>query len=305
MSPLPATLQPVFEQAFSRLLQRTYATAKRRPSGQVDEVDWIEKFHALAGVDIEDDLRTGLRSAGHEFSVAVNSALLHGTPFQAWPRWHHRTARSIEIGDLLVVGEWQDHDSALWERQALLLQMKVGTPSLEGAVRGSKAQAELYATWPRFSWNQKLRSTLPGLFPRAPDPRTSLATQFGVIPPRGDDIWARHDALPVWSGPRFGTPFGLSSALAQAARLDVGVDATLSGSDNGWPRVVQDILESAPRYWFRGQQRFVPVVDPRWPSETAGGSGDAVGIDPGRLGRARDRRFAIVHVGFGPQGAID
>src|SRR5690349_15740891 len=152
MSPLPAALQPVFEQVFSRLLQRTYVTAKRRASGQADEVDWIEKFHALAAIDIEADLRSGLRATGHGLSVAVNTLLLHGRPFQAWPRWrHYPTARSIEIGDLLLVSEWQDREVRSSERQALLLQMKVGIPSLEGRVRGSKAQAELYATWPMFN----------------------------------------------------------------------------------------------------------------------------------------------------------
>ena len=183
MGSLPSPLQARFEEVFRLHLARAHATAKRRKGGSVDEVDWIEKFHALVGVDLERALRGALRSEGVGVSVAVATALVHGVPFKAWPRWpHYKTTRAVEVGDLLLIGEARGEGNELVERQALLLQMKVGKPALGGPVRDAKAQAELYATWPHFNWSKKLRRNLPGPFPRTPEPGTSLASRFGVIP---------------------------------------------------------------------------------------------------------------------------
>ena len=237
-------------------------------------------------------------------SVAVNTALLHGAPFRAWPRWrHYGTSRCIEIGDLLVAGEWHEPRSRRVVREALLLQMKVGTPSLGGAVRGTKAQAELYATWPPFNWSKKLRSGLPGVFPRTPEDVTSEVSLFGIIPEFESPRLGSHLALRVRPGPVFGEPDELHSRIGRVLRLDTGVDATPARGCSGWARIVQDILQAAPKYRFRGQQRFASALGPL-PQVSYPRSHDD-DVEGWRESRARDRRFAIVQVGFGPQGILD
>ncbi len=263
MAPLVKALQPRLEEVFFRLLRRTYVTARKRAGGEADEVDWIEKFHDLVATDLEDDLRRELRLGGLPLSIAVNSALLHGKPFQAWPRWRHTTARSIEVGDLLLIGEYQEQSGIVSERQALLLQMKVGTPSLpeNAPVRGAKAQAELYAAWPPFNWSKKLRGMLPGPFPREPAPGPSAAARFGIIPTRSSSSWSSHNACPVEAGPRLGSAEALQVPMARVVRLDLGIDATPGrGPSGGWSRIVQDMLDVAPLYVFRGQERFASGV---------------------------------------------
>jgi hypothetical protein len=309
MAALVKALQSDLEEVFFKLLRRTHVAARKRAGGEVDEVDWIEKFHDLAATDLEDDLRRELRLGGLPLSIAVNSVLLHGRPFQAWPRWRHKTARSIEIGDLLLIGEYHEQSGILSERQALLLQMKVGTPSLpaHAPIRGGKAQAELYATWPSFNWSKKLRSMLPGPFPRNPAPGPSPAARFGIIPARSSPSWSSHEACLVEAGPRLRATEALQIPMARVVRLDVGIDATPGrGSSGGWSRIVQDMLDVAPRYAFRGQQRFASgvaaLVDPGLAS--AHGGGDLQGPEL-RVGRFPRDRFAIVQVGFGPQGVLD
>jgi hypothetical protein len=303
--PLPRELQLPFEEVFGQLLRRVHATAKRRSGGKVDEVDWIEKFHALVRVDLEDGLRGAVRSEGGAFSVAVGSALVHGIPFNAWPRWAHRTARSIEIGDLLLVAELRGTRLELVDRQALLLQMKVGKPTLGGPVTAAKAQAELYATWPHFNWSEKLRNKLPGPFPRTPWPGPSAAAQFGIIPPEDGRSWrTRHEALPLRHGPVFEQAAALERPMARTARLDLGVDAA-PPTGTGWGRIVQDMLDAAPAYWFRGQRRFDPRTEPFGLGRRLLSGENAAGTSPEQERRARRRVFVIVQVGFGPQGVLD
>jgi hypothetical protein len=309
MAALAHHLQPHFEELFFKLLRRVQVTAKKRAGGEVDEVDWIEKFHDLVATDLEDDLRRELRLGGVPLSVAVNSALIHGRPFQAWPHWRHRTARSIEAGDLLVIGEYQERSGIVFERQALLLQMKVGTPSLpeHGPMRDVKAQAELYASWPPFDWSKKLREMLPGPFPRTPAPGPSAAALFGIIPERDTPQWAGHEARPVLGGPRLGSSDSLQAPMARVARLDLGVDATPSrGASSGWSRIVQDILDVAPLYTFRGQQRFASGGKTPIGSDVASAYGRGE-VPPLQLSASRypRARFTVLHMGFGPQGVLD
>jgi hypothetical protein len=309
IGPLVNTLQPPFEEVFFRVLRRTSVTARKRASGEVDEVDWIEKFHDLVVTDLEHELRRELRLGRLPLSIAVNSALLHGRPFQAWPRWRHTSARSIEVGDLLLIGEYQEQSGIVSERQALLLQMKVGMPSLpeHAPIRGAKAQAELYAAWPPFNWSKKLRGMLPGPFPRNPVPGPSAAARFGIIPARSSSSWSSHEACPVEAGPRLGAAEALQVLMARAVRLDLGIDATPGrGPSGGWWRIVKDVLDVAPLYAFRGQQRFASgvgaLVDPEVAS--AYGGGDVPGAEL-RVRRFPRARFAIVQVAYGPQGVLD
>jgi hypothetical protein len=92
----------------------------------VSEVDWIENFHGLVEPNLANDLRDAGRAIGASFSIAVRSALVHGNPFQA--SLDGMSPPTVEIGDLLIVGEFHDEAGFLGERQALLLQMKVGVP---------------------------------------------------------------------------------------------------------------------------------------------------------------------------------
>jgi hypothetical protein len=293
MPPLPTSTQLKFEETFFKLLQRVHVTAKRRRKGVIDEVDWIEKFHALGGVDLEVDLRQVLRPLA--LSVAVNSALLHGKPFQAWPKWSHTSARSIEIGDLLLIGEYHG-EKGFVQREALLLQMKVGTPAVSpsAAIRGTNAQGEFYAQWPSFNWSGKLRRTLPNPFPRKPEPESRSAARFAIIPEDDSCLWSSYKAYQVEPGPRLGAEELVQVLMARIVRLSLGIDAApVPAMSRGWPRIVQDILDVAPLYTFRGQQRYR--------------TREGMGRVPSEVGGAHKPRagFAIVQVGIGPQGRFD
>jgi hypothetical protein len=169
-------------------------------------------------------------------------------------------------------------------------------------MRDAKAQAELYATWPPFNWSMKLRNRLSGSFPRQPLPSPSNAAQFGIIPPISHST--EHTALTVDAGPKFGASSALERVMAQTARLDLGVDATPSPANNGWARIVEDILETAPLYRFRGEQRFDSSLGPISARFVAIAEAATDDVDHEKQG-PRGPRFAIVQIGFGPEGLLD
>jgi hypothetical protein len=262
-------------------------------------VDWLDKFQALVAADLEQDLRDSFRAHGIAASVAVNSALLHGNPFQAWPlNWQHVEGRTVEIGDLLLLGE-QHNSNTLMHREALLLQMKVGKPSLVGPLRNEKAQAEFYASWPEFNWSGKLRRTLPGPFPRKPESASRAAARFAIVPEGDFPPWSTCEAFQVEVGPSFGALTPLHHLMARVARMGLGVNATPNPKQpRGWARVVQDILDAAPGYTFRGQNRFSA------PAGSAAGGADEIGLVTDETHRPR-AGFAVVQIGLGPQGRFD
>ena len=165
-----------------------------------------------------------------------------GNPFQVIPEWRHGRSK-VEIGDLLLVGERHDRRLGLVERQALLLQMKVGKPVLhKNRVAGETRQAALYAYWPPINWAAaSLRDRLPPPFPRQTSPHPGNATAFGIIP-RSED--GSFDCHLVSSGPSLDPPGSLAAKMAYSIRLNLAVDAT-PGPENGWPRIVQDIMDRA------------------------------------------------------------
>jgi hypothetical protein len=265
------------------------ATGRKYRTG-VSEVDWIEDFHALVAENLEVDLRQRLRGEGMSLSVSVGTALVHGTTFQVTPAWAHGPSPTVEIGDLLLVGERRDV-AGLVERQALLLQMKVGPVALRSPlVSGPTRQAALYAEWPAFTWSQTTTlNGLPGPFPRTPTPGPCDAAQFGIVPNYQAGAGGTFDALPLMPGPRFASPRQLAGEMARVVRLDLGVDATPKPS-NGWPRIVQDILEVAPAKTFRSNAT---------PSESATTTRHRTD------GGARRGRFLVIVVGHGPPGVLD
>jgi len=165
MPPLDRSLQVPFADALSRLAIDARATATALTKTGFSEVDWIENFHALVATNLAADLRARVRAQGQAVSVAVGTALVHGSPFRVTPNWGHGSSPSIEIGDLLFVGERHEVDG-LKERQALLLQMKVGAVVLRSAaVSGPTRQAALFAEWPPITWSVTATCAgLPGLF---------------------------------------------------------------------------------------------------------------------------------------------
>jgi len=161
--PLAASLQRPLEGVFHDHLQRTRKEARKLRSGSVSEVAWIERFHEGCASRLEVDLRSAVRGRGIGTSIRVESALVHGSPFQILPRWQHDGG--IEIGDLMLVGQRFDKAEVLLERQALLLQMKVGTPRLKeppGRTDSTSRQGHFFATWPRFCWRfRPMRECVP------------------------------------------------------------------------------------------------------------------------------------------------
>jgi hypothetical protein len=290
MPPLDRSLQVPFADALSRLAIDARATATALTKTGFSEVDWIENFHALVATNLAADLRARVRAQGQAVSVAVGTALVHGSPFRVTPNWGHGSSPSIEIGDLLFVGERHEVDG-LKERQALLLQMKVGAVVLRSAaVSGPTRQAALFAEWPPITWSVTATCAgLPGPFPRTPSPGPCDAAQFGIIPDSAAGPSPDFDALPLIPGPAFGNPRPLLGEIARTLRLDLGIDAT-PGPRDGWPRIVEDILHVAPITPFRaGATR--PA---RHPAAAAH-----------RLHGAHRGRFVVVVVGFGGPGVLD
>jgi hypothetical protein len=291
MAPLDAALQGQLREVFARLLVDARATARPRKTGP-SEVDFIENFHALVAANLEDAVRRHIANSGLSLSVKVETALVHGSPFQVQPRWRHGSGPTIEIGDLMLVGERYDKESreGPTQRQALLLQMKVGKPKLRARPDGGPTrQAALFAEWPPIHWVSSAMASLPGPFPRTPNPGPCDAAQFGIVPPSSTSPF---EALPlellgrrIW----FGEARDLAGELARTVRLDLGVDATPDGS-NGWPRIVQDILQVAPVKTFRASAKS------KAPSTFAQGHRE--------LGASRGR-FLVVRVGVADQGVLD
>lgn len=290
MPPLDRSLQAPFGDVLSRMVNDARATATPTKAG-VSEVDWIENFHALIAENLATDLRARLQGTGLALSVAVRTALVHGSkPFQVTPDWQHRPEPAVEIGDLLLVGERHAPDGPE-ERQALLLQMKVGPVALGSpVVSGPARQAALYAEWPPITWTEAAtRAGLSPPFPRTPSPGPCDAAQFGIIPGSLSGLGASFDALPLNPGPAFGRSRSLTGEMARALRLDLGVDAT-PGPRDGWPRIVEDILRVAPTATFRASSKRQPTSH--------------ASAEHRRRGAARGR-FLVIVVGFGPPGALD
>jgi hypothetical protein len=285
---LDPRLQGPFTDVFLRMANDARATGRQYRAG-VSEVDWIEDFHALVAENLAADLQQRVHGEGMTLSVSVGTALVHGRPFQVKPTWAHRPSPTVEIGDLLMVGERHD-TTGLVERQALLLQMKVGPVALRSAlVSGPTRQAALYAEWPPFTWSDATTlNGLPGPFPRTPAPGPCDAAQFGIVPNHRAGV-GTFDALPLMPGPRFAPARQLAGEMARVLRLDLGVDATPKPS-SGWSRIVQDILEVAPAKTFRSNAT---------PSKTAATTRHRAD------GGARRGRFLVIVVGYGPPGVLD
>jgi len=292
MAPLAPTLQAPLEGALAGIVKEAKATARARSSGP-DEVDWIENFHALVEAKLAGHMRAAVRGQHLSLSFRVDTALVHGQPFQVRPSWRYGEVPTVEIGDVLVVGEQHDKTEKLIERQGLLLQMKVGQPALRQYPKeGSTRQAALFAEWPPFAWDHKSTSAgLPPPFPRTPAPRPCDAAQFGIIPTRPGGTFDALSLRPPRGSTRpvFARTRPLVAEIARVIRLDLGVDATPDGS-NGWPRIVQDMLDVAARKRFRYTAR-TPSVSRATQRHRAGG--------------AWRRRFVVVVVALGPPGVFD
>lgn len=278
--PLAPSLQRPLETVFQEHLEATRRAAHKLPSGNISEVDWIERFHEGCASGLEIKIRTALRGAGSTASVAVDSALIHGSPFQILPDWCH--GGGLEIGDLMLVGQRHDETGALQERQALLLQMKVGRARLKlppGRTDSTARQGHLFATWPRFCWRfQAMRANVRQPPCREPRRGPSDAAQFGLIER------SRDRARRLVSPDRFAPATPLAQELARVVRLDLGVDATPATSSTptfGWPQIVQDMLERAPGEMFHGASRST---------------------SPDPTGR---RAFTTIVVATGPTGILD
>lgn len=280
--PLNQSLQPPLERVFDRLVTKAEQTSAKSFTGKVSEVDWIERFHSLVASHLANEVRQALRGVRIFQSVAVDSALIHGSPFQVSPVWNH--GGGVEIGDLLVAGQRLDRKGAVIERQALLLQMKVGKPRIKyppPRQDSSSRQATLFTTWPPFEWKHAaMRCSVPPPSPRTPNPGPCNAAQFGIIS-------ALHSAHRLCSVGKFHAATPLAREMARAVRLDIGVKAT-PGPPDGWPRIVQDILEVAPQRTFHARSRHASVKLSGKPQPVS-----------------RGRGFLVIVVSYAPQGILD
>jgi len=280
--PLNQSLQAPLERVFDRLVTKAAQTSAKTSSGKLSEVDWIEKFHWLVAARLANEVRQELRGIQIPQSVTVDSALIHGSPFQVTPKWKHNGG--VEIGDLLLAGQRLDRNTAVIERQALLLQMKVGKPRIKYPPPrrdSSSRQATLFATWPPFEWTHTaMRCSVPPPSPRTPNPGPCNAAQFGIIS-------ASHSAHQLCSVGKFHAATSLAREMARAVRLDIGVNAT-PGPPDGWPRIVQDILEVAPQRMLHGRSRH-----------------DSVKLSGKPQPVSRGRGFLVIVVSYAPPGILD
>jgi hypothetical protein len=292
MTRLDSELQMPLAAVFDRLLVDARSTARRTKSG-TSELDFIENFHALVAANLETEVRKELWAAAprSRLSVRVDTALVHGGPFFVLPHWKRGKSKGVEIGDLLLVAERHSGQlgASVPERQALLLQLKVETPT--AAPRGTNStanQAALYAHWPPFDWRSQGPPTLPGPFPRRPAPAPCDAAQFAIL----DSPSATFEALPLeLSGGQasFGAPRDLAGQLARTVRLDLGVDAT-PVDGNGWPRIVEDLLKIASVKPFRVDAK-IPSADPIAQAHRDAG--------------ASRGRFVVIRVALADPGLLD
>lgn len=232
---LDKALQGPFENAYGRFIQDAIEGAPSGAHGP-SEVGWLESFHTSVGEHLDRDLREAMRGAEVHDSVIAQSAFIHGNPFQILPAGP--LSRRVEAGDLLLIGERYGREQ-LVERQALLLQMKVGPPDLSGS--STFEQALLYGSWPPVTWSAGALRALPGPHPRTPSPKPTRAAQFGILPTGG---LAGSEALELDGPALFGVQRALAAEMAAVTRLAIGVDATPDTPD-GWPRLVEDMLVRA------------------------------------------------------------
>lgn len=282
---LSPDLQIPFQNVFDEAIIAAVACAPRLAHGP-DEVGWLEAFHSEVGSGLGNRLREEMGAVGVEGSVLAQSAFVHGNPFQILPE--APVERRVEAGDLLVVGERYERDRGLVERQALLLQMKVGE-GLEGD--STFQQALLYGAWPPVNWNARVLRALPGTHPRTPRPGPTRAAQFGIIPARSGNASGALELLAP--GTFSGLARALAAEMAAVARLAIGVDAT-PGLPDGWPRIVQDMLERSLglEYGKGGLPRHSGAI---------GGESSDGGGDEGKDGDG----FTTVVVSTGPTGMLD
>lgn len=292
--PLDSALQAPFESAFDAVLNAASTNARLTATGRISEVSWLVEFQAA----VQSTLAASLRAA-RKGSVEVESVFAHGQPYQVTPKWKY--GGSVEIGDLLLVVDRVDRGRRLLEREALLLQMKFGKPSLGPAPargRSDARQGELFATWPDFDWKFSPMNALPPNPPRrCPCHRPCDASQFGIIKDK--------TAISVTAKRRPDQIRTLVSQMARVARLDLGVPAT-PGSANGWGRIVEDMLSAAPLLSYHGlnSSRTRRVSFGHQGVASVGGSGgigDSRDLDRDDPGRG----CVIVHIGFGPTGVLD
>ncbi len=212
---LSESLQEPFKLAFEGMF-------KSATGPEQGEVDWLEHFHSEVGEKLDQKLRETMRNAEIWDSVIVQSAFIHGNPFQIEPV--EPLSRRVEAGDLLLVGERYDGGGVI-ERQALLLQMKVGPPNLNRT--STLQQALLYGSWPPITWQSQPLRELPGPHPRTPTPGPCDAAQFGIIPAAGEAASPTAQRL---IGPGIFTAESgpLSAEMAAVSRLESDCPATLA-----------------------------------------------------------------------------
>jgi hypothetical protein len=292
---LDLKLQPALEAVYERILESATVTADAASRGP-SEVSWVEKFHNLTALHLEPDLRAAMRATNVSGSVQVTTAFVHGNPFQI----AHTAplSKGVEAGDLLVVGERLADDGTLARREALLLQLKVGPPRWSAWSASTAQQALLYGAWPTVLWRAAALRTLPGPHPRTPSPAPCRAAQFGVIPTYTS---SGYEAWPLTGPGKFGTPVPLATELAAVTRTALGADAT-PGPDDGWPRIVEDVLQRAMEMSYsRRTDRYQLAA--RLASEVQRG----VPAGPRHVtdDQTEGGRFAVIVVRTGGVGQLD
>jgi len=233
------------EGVFERLI------ASALGSGRVKEVAWITAFHSAVERDLETEL---LATPSRTGSVRVKSALVHGTTFTVDVPPSGKSG--TEIGDLLLVGE-SFKGTEVVEREALLLQMKVGLGRPSGS--SSANQLALYGNWTTVSWRKPgMRADLPPTHPRKLNPGDRTVARFGLLPTSGSSPSTAlcREVEPSADLSLYAMP--LAAAMALPVCLTVGVDATPGPSD-GWPRVVEDMLWIARERHFMSEPRLHQV----------------------------------------------
>lgn len=182
-----------------------------------------------------------LASAG--IQCKISSVFVHQSP-----KVDLSTSGNCELGDLLLVHEHRTWDDRVFTR-ALLLQAKVHQAQSARLTLSSRIQAELYDSWPLFTYATPayLRTECRNSYPKHPHP----GAQYLIIKP------ANRRRL---DGGMYVAPASLTITIAETRTLaSVLVDLLLGrdgrvvsrprGSSISWSQIVHDLL-------FVGSQRY-------------------------------------------------
>jgi hypothetical protein len=215
-----------------------------RKSGRPFEPRWFKALHGFFTATLEMELFDAIPSSG--FRPLVESAVVHGgSPFAVRPAAVPWTCggETTEIGDILFVVS-RVESMGLVDREALLLQVKVGPPKQSDD--STHRELAMYANWPSFWWsNASMTVGLPGPAERVMRSESRPAAQVAVVPENAPDEFDTFDVVQDDGVLAVNRGRPLADEVARLLNLNLGVRADYFHDDGVgcycWPRIIDDM----------------------------------------------------------------